>query len=140
MINNKGSSTAGPQNCVDKNNWEREQSDLWDGPNVLLLMLDALDVEIISETGFVTIAAPMDVKCSVDSATKLSKSQYFKVELLDENIWRISLDRFEYPFVDDSKMIPWTVENRKEAPTRKAEEWAEMIIENSNYHHNKVKS
>jgi hypothetical protein len=131
MINNKNKRTE--DNSLERDKWEREQFEFWDDPSMIILMMDALGVEIISETGYLPVAAPFYIKGSFKSAKKLSKSQNFDVVLCAENIWRIGLKGFDYPFIDDFHMIPLLAETRKQEPTKRAEEWADMMREISEF-------
>jgi hypothetical protein len=131
MIDNKSKRTKMPQ-VGNKNTEEPEQLQMWDNPAMLILFLDSFGLEIINDTGYLPLDGPLYVKCNFEIAKRIQKSFHFNVALCGDNIWRISLDGMDHHIDDDPNMISWEVENRKEFPTRKAEEWLDMVIEYSN--------
>ncbi len=131
MINNETERTEIPSRVGDKNTAESEHSKMWDNPSILILFLDSLGLEIINDTGYLSLAGPLYVRCKIEIAQKIRKSMHFDVGLCGDDIWRISIAGMDHPLIDDPNMISWMVENRKEFPTRRAEAWLDMVIEDS---------
>lgn len=127
MINNETKRTEVPTKAGDEKTMESEYSKMWDNPSMLILLMDAMGLEIIKDTEYLPLAGPVYVKCDIEIAQKLSKSFHFNVGLRGDNIFRISLDRMDYSLFDYPSMIA----NRKEFPTSKAEHWLDMVIEDS---------
>jgi hypothetical protein len=115
----------------DLNTSESEHSKMWDNPSMLILFLDAMGLEIINDTGYMPLAGPLYVKCDIEIAQKLRKSFHFNIGLYSDNIFRISLETMDSRQGDDPSMVYWMLENRKEIPTRRAEDWLDMVIEDS---------
>jgi hypothetical protein len=131
MINNETKRIGIHSEDGDKNTVESEHTKMWDNPSILILFLDSMGLEIISDSGCLPLAGPLYVKCNIEIAHQLRKSLHFDVGLCGDNIWKISLTGMDHPLCDDPNMISWMVENRKEYPTRRGEAWLDMIIEES---------
>jgi hypothetical protein len=131
MIDSKPKRTEIPTKAADEDIMESEHSKMWDNPSMLILLMDAMGLEIIKDTEYLPLAGPIYVKCEIEIAQKLRKSFHFDVGLCGDNVFRISLDRMDHPLGDDPSMIALMIANRKEFPTRKAEHWLDMVIEDS---------
>ena len=106
-------------------------SELWDTPNFLLLMLETFGIEFVDQDDSLISATPVFIRCSYEAAMKIGESDIFKVELCGDDLWRIKLQGVNYPHDADDYWVPWSVKNRKEQLTRKAELWLDMVIESS---------
>ena len=116
---------------TDQLGQEKEQQELWDNSNFFILLLDSLGIEIVNDSGTILPTSPTYFKCSFEVAQKVSKSSRFKVELIEEDIWRISYAGVDYPVPDDGSWIPWVLHQKKEALTLRAERWLDMMVEDS---------
>jgi hypothetical protein len=131
MINNETERTEIHTEDGDKSTVESEHTKMWDNPSMLILLLDSMGLEIIKDTGYLPLAGPLYVKCDIEIAQKLRKSFHFNIGLYGDNIFRISLETMDSPQGDDPSMVSWMLENRKEIPTRRAEHWLDMVIEDT---------